>query len=92
MAVLALRDHRGQRSILWPTLAAVALVGFQAWLGRETVRLGNSGESVTAHLAAALLLVGLLVYLAVRSGLSGEDRPDAARASGSRSSPRSGRP
>ena len=27
------------------------LVGFQAWLGRETVRLGNSGESVTAHLA-----------------------------------------
>jgi protoheme IX farnesyltransferase len=67
LAVLAVRDHRRQRSILWPTLGAVALVGFQAWLGRETVRLGNSGESVTAHLAAALLLVGLLVYLAVRS-------------------------
>ncbi len=67
LAFLAVRDHRGRRSILWPTLAAVALVGFQAWLGRETVRLGNSGESVTAHLAAALLLVGLLVYLAVRS-------------------------
>ena len=42
----------------WPSIAAVALVGFQAWLGRETVRLGNSGESVTAHLAAAMLLVG----------------------------------
>ena len=43
------------------------LVGFQAWLGRETVRLGNTGESVTAHLAAAMALVGLLVYLLVRS-------------------------
>jgi protoheme IX farnesyltransferase len=68
LAILALRDHRRRRSIVWPTLAAVALVGFQAWLGRETVRLGNSGESVTAHLAAAMLLVGLLVYLAVRAG------------------------
>ncbi|MDO8484429.1 MAG: heme o synthase [Candidatus Limnocylindrales bacterium] len=68
LAVLALRDHRRRRSIVLPTLAAVALVGFQAWLGRETVRLGNSGESVTAHLAAAMLLVGLLVYLAVRAG------------------------
>jgi heme o synthase len=68
LAVIALRDHRTRRSIVWPTLGAVALVGFQAWLGRETVRLGNSGESVTAHLAAAMLLVGLLVYLAIRSG------------------------
>jgi protoheme IX farnesyltransferase len=68
LAYLALRDHRHRRSIVWPTLVTVALVGFQAWLGRETVRLGNSGESVTAHLAAALLLVGLLVYLAVRAG------------------------
>ena len=42
------------------------LVGFQAWLGRETVRLNNSGESVTAHLAAAMSLLGLLVYVTVR--------------------------
>ena len=48
--------------------AAVVLVGFQAWLGRETVRLGNSGESVTAHLAAAMLLVALLVFVTVRAG------------------------
>ena len=67
MAALAVLDHRDRRSILWPSVAAVLLVGFQAWLGRETVRLGNSGESVTAHLAAAMALVGLLVYLLVRS-------------------------
>jgi protoheme IX farnesyltransferase len=68
LAILALLDHRDRRSLLWPSLGAVALVGFQAWLGRETVRLGNSGESVTAHLAAAMLLVGLLMFLTVRSG------------------------
>jgi protoheme IX farnesyltransferase len=67
MAVLAVIDHRDRPSILWPSIAAVLLVGFQAWLGRETVRLGNSGESVTAHLAAAMALVGLLVYLLVRA-------------------------
>jgi protoheme IX farnesyltransferase len=68
VAVLAFVDHRRRPSILWPALGAVVLVGFQAWLGRETVRLGNSGESVTAHLAAAMLLLGLLVYLFVRVG------------------------
>jgi protoheme IX farnesyltransferase len=68
LAYLAIRHHRDRPSILWPTLFAVLLVGFQAWLGRETVRLGNSGESVTAHLGAAMTLVGVLVYLAVRSG------------------------
>ena len=67
MAALAVIDHRDRRSILWPSIAAVLLVGFQAWLGRETVRLGNTGESVTAHLAAAMALVGLLVYLLVRA-------------------------
>ena len=67
MAALAVLDHRDRPSILWPSVAAVALVGFQAYLGRETVRLGNSGESVTAHLAAAMALVGILVYLLVRA-------------------------
>jgi heme o synthase len=68
LAILAIRDYRDRRSILWPSLAAVALVGFQAWLGEETVRLGNSGPSVTAHLATALSLVALLVYVTVRAG------------------------
>jgi heme o synthase len=68
LAILASVDHRDRRSLLWPSILAVALVGFQAWLGRETVRLGNSGESVTAHLATAMLLVALLVFVTVRAG------------------------
>jgi protoheme IX farnesyltransferase len=67
LAFVAVRDHRDRPSLMWPSLAAVALVGFQAWLGRETVRLNNSGESVTAHLAAAMALVGLLVFILARS-------------------------
>jgi heme o synthase len=68
MAWIAIRQHRHQRSILWPTLVSVVLVGFQAYLGKETVRLNNSGDSVLAHLASAMALLGLLVYLYVRSG------------------------
>ena len=30
LAVLAFLDHRDRRSILWPSLVAVLLVGFQA--------------------------------------------------------------
>ena len=67
VAFLAWKDHRDRRSILWPSLAAVVLVGFQAWLGRETVRLNNSGDSVTAHLAAAMALLGVLVFVTVRA-------------------------
>ena len=67
VAALAIKDHRDRPSILWPSLATVALVGFQAWLGRETVRLNNSGESVTAHLAAAMALLGVLVFVTIRA-------------------------
>jgi protoheme IX farnesyltransferase len=67
LAILAFLDHRDRRTLLAASLGAVLLVGFQAWLGRETVRLGNSGESVTAHLASAMALVGLLVWIFVRS-------------------------
>ena len=67
LAVLAVLDHRKTSSILYGSLVAVVLVGFQAWLGEETVRLGNSGPSVTAHLASAMALEGLLVFLLVRS-------------------------
>jgi heme A synthase len=67
LAILALLDHRDRRVLVGATVGAVVLVGFQAWLGRETVRLGNSGESVTAHLASAMALVGLLVWILARS-------------------------
>ncbi len=66
-AIVAFIDHRDRRSVVWPSIGAVLLVGFQAYLGRQTVLLGNTGESVTAHLATAQALLGLLVYILVRS-------------------------
>jgi protoheme IX farnesyltransferase len=66
-AVVASVDHRDRRSLLWPSIGAVLLVAFQAYLGRETVRLGNTGESVTAHLATSQALLGLLIYILVRT-------------------------
>jgi protoheme IX farnesyltransferase len=67
MAVFAVLDHRRQRAIVVPSILAVLLVGFQAYLGGRTVQLGNTGESVLAHLTTAMALVGVLVYLLVRS-------------------------
>ena len=66
-AGLAALDHRHQRSLLWTSVGAVGLVGFQGYLGRQTVLLGNSGPSVTAHLATAMALLGLLVFIVIRS-------------------------
>ena len=67
LAILALIDHRDRPAILWPSLAAVAIALFQAWLGQETVRLGNSGPSVTAHLATAMILFADLIFILVRT-------------------------
>lgn len=67
MAVLAWRDHRERRSLVWTSIGAIVLVGFQAYLGEQTVKLGNSPASVTAHMASAMALLGLLVFILVRS-------------------------
>ena len=71
LPILAWRDHRDRRSLVWWGIVAVVLVAFQAWLGEETVRLGNSGESVTAHLASAMALLGVLVFILARSFFPG---------------------
>ncbi len=67
LVILAFRDHSRRRSITVPTVVAVVLVLFQAYLGKETVRLNNSGDSVLAHLSTAMALLGVLVFVWVRS-------------------------
>ncbi len=68
VAALALRSLKGRRSLQGASLALLALVVFQAWLGRQTVLEFNSGQSVTAHLATAMAFVGLQVWVLARSG------------------------
>jgi heme o synthase len=67
VAFVAIRHHRNNRSVVVASIAAVVLTGAQAWLGKITVDTGNAGEWVTAHLAAAMLLLGLLTYIFIRS-------------------------
>ena len=57
--------HR-RRAIVLPATAAVVFTGFQAYLGKITVETGNSGESVTAHLAMAMIVLASLIHIAVR--------------------------
>ncbi len=67
VAILAWRGYRQRRSILWPSLAAVVVVFIQAALGAITVAENNAGDTVTAHLATAMILLGILVFVALRA-------------------------
>ena len=82
VVALALRNLKGRRSLQGASIALLALVLFQAWLGRQTVLESNSGASVTAHLASAMAFVGLQVWVLARSGYA-ETLGGIRRASGS---------
>ena len=63
LAVVAVRNLRHVRAVVWPAVAAFGLVLFQAVLGAIVVWLELRAESVVLHLATAMVLLGLLVYL-----------------------------
>ena len=65
MVVVAIAKHRDRPRILWTTIAAFGLVVFQALLGALVVKLELHADTVVLHLAAAMSLVALLVYLRV---------------------------
>jgi protoheme IX farnesyltransferase len=67
LGVQAFRLHRATRSIPVAAVLAILLTGFQAWLGKWTVESGNSSESVTAHLAVSMLILGAIIFVFVRS-------------------------
>ena len=74
--ISAWRHHRRDPRILWTTVAAFLLVGFEGWLGGRVVAHGLTPWIVTAHLMVALVIVQLLLYATyaacrVRSGASG---------------------
>jgi len=67
LVVLAFRTQRATRSLVVGSLAALVVVGFQAYLGKVTVQMSNSAETVTAHLATAMVLLAIFLFLTVRS-------------------------
>jgi heme a synthase len=61
-AVSAWRNHRHNPRILWTTIAAFVLVGYEGWLGGRVVAHELAPWIVTAHLIVAIIIVQLLLY------------------------------
>lgn len=61
--VLAIRTMRSRPALLWPSIAAFGLVIFQAILGAIVVKVDLGATAVVLHLATAMSLVALLIYL-----------------------------
>jgi cytochrome c oxidase assembly protein subunit 15 len=73
-AVSAWRHHRRDPRILWTTIAAVLLTGFQGWLGGRVVAHELATWIVTVHMIVALVIVQMLLYVTVRA--MGPDKPE----------------
>ena len=85
LAFIAFRHLRNVRALLWPSLAAFGLVLFQAVLGAIVVWLELAAESVVLHLATAMILLGLLVYISATAlALEGRFHPESDLATGRR--------
>jgi len=65
--VSAWRHHRREPRIVWTTVAALLLTGFQGWLGGRVVAHDLAAWIVTVHLIVALVIVQLLLYATVRA-------------------------
>ena len=78
----AFRRLRAHRLLVRGSVAAGALVLAQAALGGLTVEKGLEDELVAAHLGAAMLLLGLLIWL--RRGAEACDSPPLAAGRGLR--------
>ena len=66
--ISAWRHHRHEPRILWTTIAAFLLVGFQGWLGGRVVAHELAAWIVTVHLIVALVIVQLLLYATFVAG------------------------
>jgi protoheme IX farnesyltransferase len=67
LVVEALRSQRATRSVVVGSVIALGIVGFQAYLGKLTVDQNNSAETVLAHLATAMILLGTFIFVFVRA-------------------------
>jgi cytochrome c oxidase assembly protein subunit 15 len=65
--ISAWRHHRHEPRILWTTVAALLLTGFQGWLGGRVVAHDLAPWIVTVHMIVALIIVQLLVYAVFES-------------------------
>jgi heme a synthase len=83
--ISAWKHHRREPRILWSSVAALLLTGFQGWLGGRVVAHELAAWIVTTHLVVAIVIVSLLIYATVSAfegggaGRFGEVRGSAGR-------------
>lgn len=65
--ISAWRRHRREPRVLWPTVAALLLTGYEGWLGGRVVAHELAPWIVTAHMVVALVIVQLLLWATVES-------------------------
>lgn len=65
--LLSFTQRRTRPSLIGWSFLAVLLVVFQGWLGGRVVRSGLEGGAITIHLAAALVLLTLLLWIVYRA-------------------------
>ena len=87
LAAVAIRRFRRSPALLWPAVAAFGLVVFQALLGAVVVWLELKADTVVLHLATAMSLLALLIYLSAASitadgGLKGPRSLPISRSAG----------
>ena len=69
LVMLAWRQRDTSRKLMWTSVAAFALVMSQAVLGAIVVWLELKAEAVVLHLATAMSLVAVLIYLTVSASV-----------------------
>jgi cytochrome c oxidase assembly protein subunit 15 len=79
--VSAWRHHRREPRVLWSSVAALLLTGFQGWLGGLVVAHELAAWIVTVHMIVALVIVQLLLYATVAT------RPHGAAPTGNSRTP-----
>lgn len=66
-AIAAWREHRKNKDIWAPAIAAVVVIGVQAWVGRLVVKGDLDADLVSVHLAISMTVVGLLTLVVTRA-------------------------
>ncbi|PWB73665.1 hypothetical protein C3F09_04995 [candidate division GN15 bacterium] len=66
-AMMAIKAHRKEPRILYPSLAAALLTAYQGWQGGKVVASNLQPVMVSVHLLLSFLIVSLLVYVAQQS-------------------------
>jgi heme a synthase len=79
-AISAWRHYRHQPRILWTTITAFLLVGFEGWLGGRVVAHELAAWIVTAHLIVAIVIVQLLLYATFEALALAPQAPQAPQA------------